>query len=130
MTIPGIASPAVPYGEFIVVSGVTGFIGSHVADQLLTAGYKVRGTTRSVRKGVWAEEYFKKKYGSDNFELREVPDMAAEGAFDEVVQGECLWSAHFGRKPLLTMTQVQPVLSMLRTTWGKKQTPVPRCRRR
>lgn len=88
MTIPGIKDPAVPFGSFVVVSGVSGFIGSHVADQTLAAGYKVRGTTRSVQKSAWVEEYFKKRYGSDNFELIEVPDMAAEGAFDEAVKGK------------------------------------------
>ena len=65
----------------------SGFIGSHAADQALAAGYKVRGTTRSVQKSAWVEEYFKQKYGSDNFELIEVPDMIAEGAFDEAVIG-------------------------------------------
>ena len=87
MTIPGIQDPAIPLGSFIVVSGVSGFIGSHVADQLLAAGYKVRGTTRSVQKSVWLEVYFKNKYSSDSFELIQVPDMAAESAFDEAVIG-------------------------------------------
>ncbi|KAJ4243684.1 hypothetical protein NW757_011111 [Fusarium falciforme] len=87
MTIPGIKYPAVPYGSFVVISGVSGFIGSHVADQALAAGYKVRGTTRSVQKSAWVEEYFKTKYGPNNFELIEVPDMAAEGAFDKAARG-------------------------------------------
>lgn len=90
MTIPGIQDPAVSYGSLIVVSGVTGFIGSHVADQILAAGYKVRGTTRNAHNGAWVEVYFKNKYGSDNFELSEVPDMAAENAFDQVVTGKRL----------------------------------------
>lgn len=88
MPIPGIKNPAVSYGQVIVVSGATGFIGSHVADQLLAAGYKVRGTTRSVQKGAWIEELFQRKYGPGNFELKEVSDMAAEGAFDKVVDGK------------------------------------------
>ena len=87
MTIPGIRDPAIPFGSLIIVSGVTGFIGSHVADQTLAAGYKVRGTTRNARKGAWVEDYFKNKYGSDNFELSEVLDMAAENAFDQVIIG-------------------------------------------
>ncbi|WAO95968.1 Aldehyde reductase [Fusarium falciforme] len=70
MTIPGIKYPAVPYGSFVVISGVSDFIGSHVADQALAAGYK-----------------FKTKYGPNNFELIEVPDMAAEGAFDKAARG-------------------------------------------
>jgi nucleoside-diphosphate-sugar epimerase len=88
MPIPGLASVAVPYGSVVVVSGVTGFIGSHIADQLLLAGYKVRGTTRNVQTGKWAEEHFRGKYGHDSFELKQVIDMAADGAFDTVVDGK------------------------------------------
>ncbi|KAF5007193.1 hypothetical protein FDECE_6455 [Fusarium decemcellulare] len=87
MSTLNIKEPAVPFGSWVVVSGVTGFIGSHVADQTLAAGYKVRGTTRNLEKGAWAKEYFKNKYGSENFELVQVPDMAAEGAFDKAVGG-------------------------------------------
>lgn len=87
MTILSIQDPAVPFGSIVVVSGVTGFIGSHIADQTLAAGYKVRGTTRDVQRGAWVTELFRNKYGSDSFELYEVPDMAAEDAFDEVVVG-------------------------------------------
>lgn len=79
--------PAVPRGSLIVISGVTGFIGSHVADQALAAGYRVRGTTRSVQRGAWAERYFRHKYGPDSFGLVEVPDMAAENAFGDAAKG-------------------------------------------
>lgn len=87
MTIQGIKDPAIPFGSIVVVSGVSGFIGSHVADQVLAAGYKVHGTTRSVQKSSWVEEMFQKKYGTSNFTLFEVPDMAAEDAFEQVVKG-------------------------------------------
>ncbi|KAM6540363.1 hypothetical protein FALCPG4_002081 [Fusarium falciforme] len=82
MTISGIKDPAVPLGSLIVISGVSGFIGSHVADQTLAAGYRVRGTTRSVLRSAWVEDFFRSKYGLDSFELVEVPDMALEAAFD------------------------------------------------
>ncbi|KAM0286009.1 hypothetical protein ACHAQH_001199 [Verticillium albo-atrum] len=82
MTIPGIKEAAVPYGSLVVVSAASGFIGSHVADQVLAAGYKVRGTTRSSQRSARISEYFGKKYGAENFELFEVPDMSVEGVFD------------------------------------------------
>ncbi|WWC64935.1 uncharacterized protein I303_107549 [Kwoniella dejecticola CBS 10117] len=69
MPIQGIPKPAVPYGSLIVVSGATGFIGSHVVDQALAAGYRVRGTTRNLKKGAWEVNHFKEKYGEGLFEL-------------------------------------------------------------
>ena len=32
--------PVVPYGYFVLVLGVNGFLGSYVADRLIQAGYK------------------------------------------------------------------------------------------
>ncbi|KAI3550021.1 aldehyde reductase [Colletotrichum abscissum] len=87
MPIPGIPQPAVPYGSLVVISGVSGFIGSHVADQAISAGYRVRGTTRDVSKSQWLEDYFQTKYGSHMFHLASVPDMEAPDAFNEAVQG-------------------------------------------
>ncbi|KAF5573960.1 aldehyde reductase [Fusarium pseudocircinatum] len=87
MTSFNIENPAVSLGTWVVVSGVSGFIGSHVADQLLKARYKVRGTTRDSKKNAWIEAHFNQAYGSGSFELVEVPDMTANGAFDNVVQG-------------------------------------------
>lgn len=87
MPLKGVPSPAIPHGSLIVVSGVNGFIGSHVADQTLAAGFRVRGTTRSLRRNEWVLEYFKNKYGSEVFELVEVPDMTVDGAFDSALEG-------------------------------------------
>ncbi|KAJ4357074.1 hypothetical protein N0V95_002812 [Ascochyta clinopodiicola] len=87
MTIPGIPNPAIPYDSTIVVTGCSGFIGSHVADQALAAGYKVRGTSRDSRKNQWLADLFKEKHGEGRFELVEVPDLGKEGAFDEAVKG-------------------------------------------
>ncbi|KAI2472615.1 NAD(P)-binding protein [Annulohypoxylon bovei var. microspora] len=74
-------------GSFVLVTGVNGFIGSHIADQILQHGYRVRGTVRSASRDQWVKEHFEKKYGPGNFELVEVPDMVASGAFDDAVKG-------------------------------------------
>lgn len=87
MAMHGIKTPAVPFGSLVVVSGVSGLIGSHVADQALAAGYKVRGTTRSVAKNAWVADYFQRKYGAESFGLIEVSDMEAEGAFEDATRG-------------------------------------------
>lgn len=64
-----------------------GFIGSHIVDQLLNFGYRVRGTSRDTTKTAWMKEMFDKKYGEGKFEAVVVKDMAEEGAFDEACKG-------------------------------------------
>lgn len=78
---------AIPEGSLVVVSGVNGFIAGHVVDQLLLAGYRVRGTVRNAKRASWVGEYFGDKYGAGKLELIEVPEMAKTGAFDEAVKG-------------------------------------------
>ena len=80
-------SPAIPPGFTVLVTGANGFIGSHVADQLIQAGYRVRGTSRDTTKTAWMTDMFDKKYGKGRFEAVVVKDMAESGAFDEACQG-------------------------------------------
>jgi nucleoside-diphosphate-sugar epimerase len=58
-----------------------------VVEQLLIAGYKVRGTVRSLERAKWMQSLLDAKYGSGKFSLCEVKDMAAPHAFDESVKG-------------------------------------------
>lgn len=83
-----ITNPVVPKGSSVLITGVNSFVGSHIVDQFLRNGYKVRGTVRNPSKVAWAVETFSNLYGKDNFELVAVPDIAVDGAFDEVVKGE------------------------------------------
>ncbi|KAJ4180907.1 hypothetical protein NW755_011442 [Fusarium falciforme] len=76
-----------PKGSTIMVTGVNGFIGSHVADQFLQFGFKVRGTVRDTAKNAWVSNLFESKYGKDSFELVSVPNMTVDGALDECVKG-------------------------------------------
>lgn len=87
MTIPGISHPAIPYGSTVVVTGASGFIGSHVVDQALAVGYKVRATTQSAETDAWLVDHFNKKWGSGSVDIVEVADMEAEGAFNNVIKG-------------------------------------------
>jgi uncharacterized protein YbjT (DUF2867 family) len=80
-------SPAITPGSTVLVTGVNGFVGAHVADQLLQQGYKVRGTVRDAVKHQWLTDLFSQKYGKDEFELITVKDMREPGAFDDAVSG-------------------------------------------
>jgi nucleoside-diphosphate-sugar epimerase len=86
----------IPPGATILVTGVNGLIGSHVADQLLKRGYHVRGAVRDVEKNKWLAEYFEEQYKDAKFELVAVPDMTAEGCYDEVVDGVSLLTLCYG----------------------------------
>ncbi|KAL1616983.1 hypothetical protein SLS56_011203 [Neofusicoccum ribis] len=82
-----ISNPALPAKSLVLVTGVNGLVGSHVAEQLLLHGYRVRGTVRETAKNAWLRDLFGAKYGPEAFELVRVADMATEGAFDAAVQG-------------------------------------------
>ena len=84
--------PVIAPGSLILVTGVNGFIASHVADQLISAGYRVRGTVRNATKAAWLEELFDNKYGKGHFEIVVVEDMAKPGAFDEACKGRRIGS--------------------------------------
>ncbi|KAF7885284.1 uncharacterized protein EAF01_011349 [Botrytis porri] len=80
-------SPAIPKDSTVLVTGINGYIGSHVADQLLKAGYRVRGTTRDASKMKNLLDLWEEQYGKIRVEVAVVPNMADDGAFDEAVKG-------------------------------------------
>ncbi|KAI1358683.1 hypothetical protein F5Y08DRAFT_106429 [Xylaria arbuscula] len=80
-------NPSIPLDSVVLVTGVNGLIGSWVADKFLEAGYRVRGTVRSFTRCAWMEPFFNKRYGSSRFELVEVSDFGAPGAWDKAVRG-------------------------------------------
>lgn len=79
-----------PPGSIILVSGVNGFIGSHIADQAIKAGYRVRGTVRDAAKQAWLVDFFDARYGKGHFELVEVKNLVVKDAFSEAIKGEYL----------------------------------------
>lgn len=80
-------SPAIPKDSLVLVTGANGFIASHVVDQFLQAGYRVRGTTRDLKKLENAIALWETQHGKGKFEAVVVPDMAVEGAFDSAMEG-------------------------------------------
>jgi nucleoside-diphosphate-sugar epimerase len=77
---------ALPLGSTTLVTGVNGYVGSHVADRLIDSGYKLRGTVRDMQKHGWLLGLFNKRYGEGKFELMQVEDMARASAFDSALE--------------------------------------------
>jgi nucleoside-diphosphate-sugar epimerase len=80
-------TPVIPLNSIVLVTGVNGFIGSHVANELMLAGYRVRGTVRKSSQADGLIAFWKKKYGPGKVEIVEVPEMGTKGAFHEAVKG-------------------------------------------
>lgn len=74
-------------GSLVLVTGASGFIATHIVDQLLLAGYHVRGTVRDEKKAAWTTEFFTQRHGAGKFSALIVPEMSIPGAFDEAVKG-------------------------------------------
>ncbi|RTE80695.1 hypothetical protein BHE90_004796 [Fusarium euwallaceae] len=75
---------AIPRYSLVLVTGANGLLGSHISDQFLHYGYRVRGTVRNLEKNAWLVKHFEEKYGAGRFELVQVADMATEKAFHEL----------------------------------------------
>jgi nucleoside-diphosphate-sugar epimerase len=79
---------AIPVGSWVLVTGASGFLASHVTSQFLQRGFRVRGTVRDVNQSSWLVKGPFKSYVEDGvFELVAVPDLAVEGAYDEAIKG-------------------------------------------
>lgn len=79
---------SIPKGSWVLVTGATGFVGSHTVKAFLERGYKVRGTVRDLKKASWlVSNTFKFYADRGDFELTVVADLGADHAFDEAVRG-------------------------------------------
>ncbi|KAK8102332.1 hypothetical protein PG984_015478 [Apiospora sp. TS-2023a] len=80
----------IPKDSLILVTAVNGLIASHAANQLLAAGYRVRGTVRDPEKCAWMTSHFLEVYGPNRFELMRVStpqDMTDPEVWDEAMRG-------------------------------------------
>lgn len=58
MQPPAASSRPLEYGDRVLVTGATGFIGVHVVAQCLAAGLRVRATARTAAKATKLQQYF------------------------------------------------------------------------
>jgi nucleoside-diphosphate-sugar epimerase len=81
-------APTIPQGSWVLVTGATGFLASHITLQFLNRGYRVRGTVRDLQQSQWLLSGRFKTYAERGaLELVSVPDFSIEGVFDEAVEG-------------------------------------------
>lgn len=69
-----------------LVTGATGFLASHVVDQLLKAGHKVIGTIRSPTKAARLAEAFKSQIEAGTLELETLSDVRSSEEFQEIFE--------------------------------------------
>ncbi|RMD39702.1 hypothetical protein DV735_g5437, partial [Chaetothyriales sp. CBS 134920] len=77
-----------PKGSLILVTGATSFVGSHVVNEALALGYRVRGTVRSEEKaGYLKDTVFASAAKAGTFETAIVTDLTDAHGFDAAVRG-------------------------------------------
>jgi nucleoside-diphosphate-sugar epimerase len=82
-------------GSQVFVTGISGLIGSHVADHLLRAGYRVRGTVRNLDEAHMMQSIYQERHkkAAESFETVIVADMKEPGAFKGLL-ADCEGVAH------------------------------------
>lgn len=82
-------------GNRVFVTGISGLIGSHVADHLLRAGYRVRGAVRSEDEAHMMHSIYQARHktADKTFETVIVADMKVSGAFKGLL-ADCEGVAH------------------------------------
>ena len=70
----------------VLVTGITGFIGSHTALLLLNEGYRVRGSLRSMKKADAIREVIAGHAPVDKLEFVEA-DLLEPESWDAAVEG-------------------------------------------
>lgn len=71
--------------SLVLVTGISGFLGAHVVNELLKAGYKVRGTARFGKLALVKEGYADSPY-KEKLEIVEINDLV-HGDFTEALKG-------------------------------------------
>ncbi|KAK8054789.1 NAD(P)-binding protein [Apiospora rasikravindrae] len=82
---------AIPAGSLVLITGITSYVASWVAKDLLQRGYRVCGVVRNLPQAAWLTQEVFPSFaatagGAAAFDLVEIPDLAAPHAFDGVIR--------------------------------------------
>lgn len=98
-----------PTKGLVLVTGANGFIGARTVEAFLLAGYSVRGAVRSSNSATDLLNALSSYAASGQLSTAIVPDITAQGAFDEAVKGVAA-IAHLASPVNFTNTDVEQVL--------------------
>jgi nucleoside-diphosphate-sugar epimerase len=70
----------------VLVTGVSGFIAKHCAVELLNAGYRVRGTVRSLGRATQVKDTVARHADASKLELAET-DLESDAGWNEALEG-------------------------------------------
>jgi dihydroflavonol-4-reductase len=70
----------------VLVTGVSGFIAKHCAVQLLNAGYRVRGTVRSLDRATQVKDTLARHTDASKLEFAET-DLESDAGWNEALEG-------------------------------------------
>lgn len=74
--------------SWVLVTGVNGYVASHIAKQLLQRGFRVRGTVRDLDRTAWlVKDAFKRYADNGDFDLIAIKNFTAEGVYDSALEG-------------------------------------------
>ncbi|CAO1626257.1 unnamed protein product [Sympodiomycopsis kandeliae] len=79
--------PTLVKGDKVLITGASGWLGSHVTETALERGLHVRLTTRKQSKIQPLVDSLSKRYGQEKIEVAVVEDFAVPNAFDGIIQG-------------------------------------------
>jgi len=76
-----VEDPSLPRNSLVLVTGASTFQGTHICDQLLEHGYRVRGVVPNPERAVTTAKFFLDKYGAGRYTTAIIPNTVPREAF-------------------------------------------------
>lgn len=82
-----LSSQRLPRGSIVLLTGASGFIGSSIAQELLEAGFIVRGAGRNPSNLTALQAKFERTYGKGTFEAVQIKDYTDSATIEKHMSG-------------------------------------------